>query len=103
MLTGRKITERKYNKKTVAAKEPIVRVFSGRIKIEEPFFKIEANVYKWYVLVPKELLSTFKWNQIFRVAYKKRMIKRAEIALPQENLDYTSYDLENGSVLFAFK
>lgn len=91
MATFKKLTAAQFNAISAVRpiKTPVVKVINGKAKITEPLFTIEAGIYKWFVLVPAELLSDFNWVRIFRRANK--------------NTQYTSYDLANGSVLFAFK
>jgi hypothetical protein len=100
-MQGRKITAKEFHHKKLGTKKTAaVKVLSGKTIIDDPFLKIPANTYRWFVLVPAELLQELNWNQIFRTAYRNRMMK---IGAVQEKLEYTNYDLANGSVLFAFK
>lgn len=91
MPAFKKITAQEFNvvSSVRPIKTPVVKVISGKAKIVEPLFSIDSGIYKYFVLVPAELLSDFNWIRIFQRANK--------------NANYTSYDLANGSVLFAFK
>jgi hypothetical protein len=100
-MQGRKITAKEFHhKKPATKKTATVKVLSGKTIIDDPFLKIPANTYRWFVLVPAELLQELNWNQVFRVAYKNRMIKTGAV---QEKLEYDNFDLQSGAVLFAFK
>lgn len=99
-MHGRKITEQEYAFKKTVMKTPAIKVLDGNTKVDDPFLKIAPNTYRWFVLIPKELISELNWNKIFRTAHKARMIKIAGV---QENPEYQNYDLANGSLLFAFK
>lgn len=101
-MRGRKITEKEFNHapKINLKKTSVIKVFKGNVIIDDPYLKIPAGTYAWFVLVPEEFIGTLEWNKIFRTAYARRMLRTEKTNW--STVKYKSISLENGSLLFAF-
>lgn len=99
----RKITAAEYNTRTVKSKIPTIKVFYGNTKFVDQLFVIQPGTFKFLILVPKEFLSVFNWNEIFRAGLTKLQIKNHDSTPANIKFKIKTFNTFDDSVLFAIK